>query len=214
MTVTVYGAPYSVYVRIVHLALEEKGVAYRLEEVDIFADGGPPERHLARHPFSKIPAFDHDGFGLHETGAITRYVDATFEGPPLFPSDLKSAARTNQIMSIVDSYAYTSLVWGVYTGAVADLRDGETRDEAAIAAAVQRSRRCLGVISDLRGESPWLAGDNVSLADLYLAPMMGYFLVADDGKELWQEITGLHDWWAAMTARSSMKDTRANDMVA
>ena len=43
MTVTVYGAPYSVYVRIVRLALEEKGVAYRLEEVDIFADGGPPD---------------------------------------------------------------------------------------------------------------------------------------------------------------------------
>ena len=37
-----FGAAYSVYVRSVRLALEEKGVAYRLEEVDVFAAGGPP----------------------------------------------------------------------------------------------------------------------------------------------------------------------------
>jgi len=212
MTVTIYGAAYSVYVRIVRLALEEKGVAYTLEEVDIFAEGGPPESHLARHPFSKIPAFDHAGFGLHETGAITRYIDSAFDGPALLPAGIEPATRTNQIMSIVDSYAYLSLVWGVYTGAVADLRDGKSRDEAAVAAAVQRSRRCLGVIADLRSDSPWLVGENISLADLYLAPMVGYFLVADEGLQLWQEFTGLHDWWAAITARPSMKATRAKGM--
>ena len=66
----VFGAAYSVYVRIVRLALEEKGVAYRLEEVDIFAEGGPPADHLARHPFARIPAFEHEGFALFETAAI------------------------------------------------------------------------------------------------------------------------------------------------
>lgn len=34
MTVTVYGADYSCYVRIVRLALEEKGVPYQLVLVD------------------------------------------------------------------------------------------------------------------------------------------------------------------------------------
>ncbi|TIN15515.1 MAG: glutathione S-transferase family protein, partial [Mesorhizobium sp.] len=33
----VYGAGYSVYVRIVRLALEEKGIGYELVPVDIFA---------------------------------------------------------------------------------------------------------------------------------------------------------------------------------
>jgi glutathione S-transferase len=47
----VYGAAYSVYVRAVRLALEEKGAAYRLEEVDVFARGRPPASHLERHPF-------------------------------------------------------------------------------------------------------------------------------------------------------------------
>jgi hypothetical protein len=40
--VLVFGAAYSVYVRAVRLALEEKSVPYELINVDIFAAGGPP----------------------------------------------------------------------------------------------------------------------------------------------------------------------------
>ena len=76
----IFGAAYSVYVRAVRLALAEKGVAYRLEEVDIFAEGGPPPGYLERHPFARIPAFEHGGFRLHETNAISLYVEEAFEG--------------------------------------------------------------------------------------------------------------------------------------
>ncbi len=76
----VFGAPYSVYLRAVRLALEEKGVPYRLEEIDIFADGGPPKDYLARHPFGRIPAFEHDGFRLYETnGRRDQYPEADLE---------------------------------------------------------------------------------------------------------------------------------------
>jgi len=108
-----FGAAYSVYVRIARLALVEKGVAYRLEEVDIFAEGGPPADHLARHPFGRIPAFEHDGFRLYESGAIARYVDEAFPGPVLQPAAPKARARVNQAISILDSYAYRTLVWDI-----------------------------------------------------------------------------------------------------
>src|SRR5262244_2064840 len=74
----VFGAPYSVYVRTVRLALEEKGIAYELVPVDIFVPDGPPPEHMMRHPFGKIPAFEHAGFRLYEAGAITRYIDEAF----------------------------------------------------------------------------------------------------------------------------------------
>jgi hypothetical protein len=61
----VFGAPYSVYVRAVRLALEEKGIIYELVPVDIFARGGPPSDPMKRHPFGKIPAFEHHGFRLY-----------------------------------------------------------------------------------------------------------------------------------------------------
>lgn len=72
---TLYGEPYNVYARACRIALDEKGAPYRLVPLDVSAEGGAPPDHLVRHPFGRIPAFEHRGFHLYETGAITRYVD-------------------------------------------------------------------------------------------------------------------------------------------
>jgi len=51
-----------------------------LVEVDVFAETGVPKEHLTRHPFGRIPAFEHNGFHLYATGAIVRYIDDAFPG--------------------------------------------------------------------------------------------------------------------------------------
>src|SRR4051812_44225486 len=107
-----FGARFSVYVRIVRLALAEKQVDYELIELDVFAPHGPPADYLAeRHPFGRMPAFEHDGFRLYETGAITRYVDEGFAGPALQPASPRMRARMSQVISVLDSYAYRPMVW-------------------------------------------------------------------------------------------------------
>jgi len=105
----VFGAPYSVYVRAVRLALEEKDIAYELVPVDVFAPGGPPAEHLLRHPFGKIPAFEHAGFRLYEAAAITRYIDEALPGPRLQPAHPRSRVRMTQLISILDSYALSNI---------------------------------------------------------------------------------------------------------
>src|SRR5262249_12100896 len=85
----VYGHAYSTYTRTARLVLEEKGIEYELEEVDILQGAGQSPAHLARQPFGKVPAFEHDGFRLYETIAITRYIDEAFPGPKLQPADAK-----------------------------------------------------------------------------------------------------------------------------
>ena len=52
-----------------------------------------PPGIFEHHPFGRIPAFEHDGFRLYETGAIARYVDEAFEGPALQPKDPRAATR-------------------------------------------------------------------------------------------------------------------------
>src|SRR5271166_5758637 len=96
----VFGADYSVYVRIVRLCLIEKGVEYELTPIDVLAKDGPPRSYLARHPFGRIPAFEHAGFLVYETSAIARYIDEAFRGPKLQPSGTKARARCNQLVSI------------------------------------------------------------------------------------------------------------------
>jgi glutathione S-transferase len=204
----VFGAPYSVYVRIVRLALSEKGVEYQLVPVDIFAKEGPPPGYLEKHPFGRIPAFEHGGFLLYETGAITRYADEAFDGAKLQPFDLRERARCNQLISIADNYAYPQLVWGIYVERVAKPARGAVPDEARIAAALPKATTCLKAMSDLMGDNPWLAGDALSLADLYAAPIFDYFLMTREGRDMLGKFGNLAAWWSQMAARGSVRDTR------
>ncbi len=205
--VTVFGAAYSVYVRIVRLALEEKGVPYRLEEVDIFAEGGPPADYLQRHPFARIPAFEHDGFRLFESGAIGRYVDEAFDGPPLMPDGARARARVNQITGLLDSYAYRAMVWDVYVERVDVPNEGGVSDEEKIAAGLKTAATCLTALEDIMGEDDYLAGPRVTLADLHAVPMIECLLGVPEGAALLERHPALARWWTRMAARPSLPAT-------
>lgn len=207
MTVTVYGADYSCYVRIVRLALEEKGVAYRLVPVDIFAEEERTPDYLARHPFGKIPSFDHDGFGLYEASAISRYVDAAFDGPALLPDDPRTIARVEQIISVCDSYIYQPLVWDVYVERLEKAGRGEKSDEDRIADGLDKAKISLAAITKLMSGNSWLAGDDLTLADLHLAPMMDFFLKTLEGRRMIGSFPLLGAWWERMRQRPSMLAT-------
>jgi len=206
---TLFGATYSVYTRIPRLALEEKGVPYHLEEVDVFAPGGPPADYLVRQPFGRIPAFEHDGLRLYESGAISRYVDEAFPGPALQSSDAKGRARVNQVISICDSYAYRTLVWDIFVERVGVPRQGRVSDEARIAAALPRAETCLRVLDAFLQDQPWLAGPALTLADLHAQPMLALFRLADEGARLLAAHTNLSRWWDAMASRPSVQATRS-----
>src|SRR4051794_12763682 len=114
MAIELHGYKYSVCSWIARLALDEKGVAYDWVEVDPFAEDVPAS-YLDMHPFKRVPALLHGTFALYETSAITRYVDEAFDGPALQRAEPAERARCNQIMSIVDSYAYWPLVRQVFS---------------------------------------------------------------------------------------------------
>lgn len=201
----VFGTADSVYVRIVRLTLIEKGVDHDLVPVDPFAPEGVPPAYRARHPFGRIPAFEHDGFRLFETGAITRYVDEAFEGPALLPEGVKARARANQIISLADAYAYRPMVWGVYVERVEKPAQGEPSDEARLAAALAEADICLASLAALMEGGPFLTGSRLSLADLHLAPMVSYFQQAPEGAARLAAHPGLAQWWARMSTRPSLR---------
>jgi glutathione S-transferase len=205
-----FGAAYSVYVRAARLALEEKRVPYRLVEVDIFAPEGPPPDYLQRHPFKRIPAFEHEGFRLYEATAITRYIDEAFAGPPLMPGTPRARARVNQIISIMDSYGYRPLIWDIFVERVRAAAHGRSADEAKIAAALPHAETCLRALEALADpDGPSLTGGDVSLADLHAAPMFAYFCMAREGAELLASQPRLARWWQSMRNRPSMTATRS-----
>ena len=200
-----YGPGYSTYVRGARLALEEKGVAYSLVEIDFLQ--GMPEEQLARHPFGKVPAFEHDGFKLYEACAIERYVDEAFPGPALQPEDPRQRARMVQIVSVADSYVYPPTVGTlVIQRLVVPMMDG-TPDEAAIEAALPKVRTAMTALEQLLGDQPFLAGGALSLADLHLAPIFTYFTATPESVAILADKPGLHRWWENMKARDTLVRT-------
>lgn len=202
-----YGPAFSTYVRSARLALEEKGVGYRLEEIDVFAGAHGTPEYLARHPFAKVPAFEHDGFALYETCAITRYVDEGFNGPSLQPGDPQSRARMTQAISTVDAYVYPSILRAIVIQRLVRPLMGETPDEAVIEAALDQAKTCVAVFDRLLDGSAFLAGKTLSLADLHLAPIVYYFAETPEGERLLGEAPNLTRWWAEVRRRPSVEKT-------
>ena len=202
-----YGASYSVYVRAVRLTLVEKGVSYQLVPVDVFAPGGPPTEYLTRQPFGRIPAFEHRGFQLYEAGAIMRYVDEVFPGPPLQPPSPELRARANQAISILDSYAYRTLVWDIFVERVSVPQRGQVSNEEKIRGALPRAGTCLTALERIMGPGPFLAGPNLTLADLHAAPMFAYFSTIPEGEQLLAQHPVLKQWWECIQDRPSMAVT-------
>lgn len=201
----VHGPAYSTYVRATRMTLEEKGVAYDLREFDFMQ--GMPEEHLKRHPFGKVPAFEHDGFMLYETAAITRFIDEEFSGPSLQSVDVRARARMAQIVGIVDSYTYGPVIGQIVIQRLVVPMMNGTPDETAIAQALPAAGKALAVLDGLIGDRPFLAGETLSLADLHLAPILAYFSATPEGEKVLAATPNLRRWFAAIGARPSFAAT-------
>ena len=209
MPITVHGPNISTYVRSVRMALIEKNTPYELEEVDILAGQHKEPGHLARHPFGKVPALTHDGFTLYETSAILRYLDRVLPGPALTPADPKQAARCDMIAAIVDSYAYGAMITAVVMNRLVKPMLGGQPDEAAISGALPVADTSLGAIAQLAGAGggSFLAGPSLSIADLMLAPIFGYFSQTPEGAAALARHPVVQAWWDSFQARPAMAAT-------
>jgi glutathione S-transferase len=202
----VYGPAGSTYVWSARLALAEKGVAHDL--IDVPFGAHREELHLSRHPFGKVPSFEHDGFSLYETQAILRYIDEGFPVSPLQPTDLHQFARMNQIMGIVDAYAWPSIAAGIVFNRVLAPRLGLPVSEEAVAKAVPRARLCLSEFARLMGDQPYMAGERISLADLMVVPLLYYLARTPEGEAPLAEHPSLRAWMRRVEDRQSFRVTK------
>ena len=211
MAIILYGVPGSPYLRMSMLACEEKGVAWALKALRP-GDSKTPA-YLARHPFGKIPAMEHDGFQLYEAQAILRYIDAAFEGPRLTPEDPRAMARMSQVMNILDSYVMPSLTAGIGFNRVVAPIFGIPVNEAAIEAAIPLARTCLAALAEILGDKPYFTGAVISLADLAAVAHLEMAVQSQEGAELMAGSPFL-GWLDRMASRPSVQSTRMSTIMA
>lgn len=200
--VTLYGSPFSNFVRAARLALEEKGVAYSLEPA-VLSD--PDYRRL--HPFRRMPALRHGEFRLGESFAIMRYVDEAFDGPSLQPADPRARARMTQWVSSFCDYITAVIGRRVIAECYAPLLFKRPSDEAAIDAALPQARAQLGLLDEVLDGNDYLAGNWLSLADLMVYPEIYYVMMTPRTADLIPPLPNLSRWYGKMSGRAAVRAT-------
>jgi glutathione S-transferase len=188
--VTLYGYKFSVYTRIAIMVLREKGVSYTQVETNPF---DPKDFGKNPHPFNRVSMLTHGDFAVYETRAITHYINTAFDGPALCPTAPGAIAQMEQVISIIDNYAYWPLVRQVFSQRVFSPTENELPDEADIAAGLISAQPALQQLESICQQGQVLNGA-ITLADCHLLPILAYFCAAPEGKSALKHFPNLSNW--------------------
>jgi glutathione S-transferase len=198
----IIGVPGSIFVRTARIACVEKGVAYTLTPV---RPHSPEARAI--HPFGKIPVFRHGDLTLSESRAICCYLDMAFPGPPLVPRDPVGAAVCEQWISLVNSSIVPILTRDyLHAHIFSGLPDGAP-DRTAIAAVLPKLGDIFVLLDRELSARDFLAGDDFTLADAYLLPVLNYMRQLPESGEVMAAAPHITAWYDRMMARPSCADT-------
>ncbi|MEO3413814.1 glutathione S-transferase family protein [Roseovarius sp. CAU 1744] len=205
--VVLTGYALSVYTRSARMALAEKGVTCDYAECNPF-DPADALTLLQAHPFGRVPVLEHRGFRLYETAAILDYINAAFDGPALVPGDPQAAARMRQVISMVDNYVYWPLVRQAFSHGVYRPLVGEAADMARMQDGLEAAPRVLDALEEIAAEGLVLRPESASLACCHLFPMLDYFAMLPEGRELLAQRDALSGWVYAAGRRRAAALTR------
>ena len=200
-TLILHGTPLSTYVRTCRMALMEKGVAY---ELDPLMPQSPEQ--LEMQPWGSVPAMTHGAVRMYETLAICSYVDRAFDGPPLQPADPVAGARCWQWTSVFIQYLYRPAIDIVLQRLIVPAQGGEA-DEALVASSVPKSDKALGALDGALDGNACFAGDEASLADYMVLPVLHYLKMTPEGETLLAPRANLARWQAATDELESAVET-------
>ena len=193
--IKIHGVPPSTFTRTVLLACHEKGIDHELVPT-------MPSEITALNPFRKIPAITHGDLVLYESTAILRYFDRTLPGPKLWPEDSVGIARCDQwISAICDSLVNTALRYMASRYGFLPV-PAEMRQQY-----LDKTAEVLPIFDRQLGRTRYLAGDTMTAADLFLAPLLFYFPDIPELKAIADRAPNCARWARDMAARPSVRAT-------
>jgi glutathione S-transferase len=198
----IIGSSRSTYTRVVRMVCEEKGIDYVLTEALLRA----PEV-FAIHPFGKMPVLRHGDFALCESKAIATYLDRSFAGPQLIPSEPRLAALTEQWVSLVNTVMDATLIRTYLFAHIAATRSDRAPDRAAIEAVMPAVREQLGILDRAVAGTGYLVGDQFTFADINLLPILHRVQQPPEGAAALAPLTHLAGYYERHAARPSFART-------
>ncbi len=171
MTITVYGAALSPFVRKVRVVLAEKGLDYKHDPVSPFA---PPDYFLEISPLKRIPVLRDDSEGpdatLADSSAICGYLERKHPTPALYPAKAFDYGRTLWIEEYADSDFIGAIGGGLFRAVVVNkLMRKEPDFDLANDTWANKAPRFLDYFEKELGGRDHFVGNTLTLADIAVA---------------------------------------------
>jgi glutathione S-transferase len=198
----IIGSLRSTYTRVVCMVCEEKGIEYVLTQTQL---GAPEIRAI--HPFGKMPVLRHGDFEVCESKAIATYLDRSFPGLQLIPSDPRLAALTEQWVSLVNTMMDATLIRTYLLAyALPKTADGKP-DRRTIDAVTPAVREQIAILNKAVARTGYLVGDQFTFADINLLPILYHVRQLPEAAEALAGATDLSGYYDRHAVRPSFART-------
>lgn len=183
----------------VRLVLYEKQLPFKSHLMDLrkFEQHAPD--YLKLNPNGVVPTLIHDGRVITESSVIMEYLEDAFPQPQLRPRDAYAGARMRLWLKFSDDVAYPAVYAPTWMILNRDAMKGLSETERAevlsripqedrrkrwadvsthgfsgevLTGAAEKMRGCLTRCNDTLARSPWLAADDLTLADYAVLPFI------------------------------------------
>ena len=174
MSIILYGAPLSPFVRKADAVLREKGVPFELESVNIMP---MPDWFKEISPARRIPVLRDTEIGeqgaagtIPDSSAICAYVERKFPDPALYPCEAYEYGRAVWFEEYCDTELAGVIGMGMFRPIQFKRFQGLDPDvDAAKQAYAEKLPRPLDYLENEINNSGFLVGDVLSIADISLA---------------------------------------------
>ncbi len=162
----IYGGDLSSPANKVRFVANSLGLPYEYIQVKIREGENRTPEFLKLHPAGKIPVIDDHGFVLFESNAIIKYL-ARKAKSPLYPSELEKRAVVDQWINFSSIHIGEAVGKVLYNRIFAPMLKVPV-DERSIQDGLKFLDRFLPVVNYQLAQNAYLAGKDLSLADMTL----------------------------------------------
>jgi len=177
--------------------LEELGQPYAREDYGRQFNNTQDAAYLGLNPNGKVPTLVDGDAVIWESNTIMRYLCNKFAAGSLYPAD---PARRSLVERWMDWQL--SAIYGPYVALFKEAKKPANERAASWAQDAKDLKTQLDIMETGIGKSPWIAGKDMSLADIALAPIVHRCL--DFPVDL-PGLAGVKAWRERITARPAFK---------
>jgi glutathione S-transferase len=167
---------------------------------------------LAISPAGKVPVITTpEGLNISESSVICDYIEETFPATPLYPDNAGERAVVRQIMKIAELYLELPsrrLIPYAFSGT--------TVPEAVAAEVRQVLKRGITALNRLSQFSPWVGGEQLTMADIYLYyvnTIVSHFGSSQLGWDIFAEVPGMKEWNHVMSESAIAQNVEADRLA-